>query len=74
MVGTFWAIVILVYYLLAALQPIDKPIGKLYPIFGVLLIMMAGVVVGGILFSGGKYTIPEISLQNLHPDGTPIWS
>lgn len=71
--GTFWAIVILAYYLLATLLPIDKLIGKLYPIFGGLLIVMAGAVIGGIIFSGGKYTIPEISLQNLHPEGTPIW-
>ena len=71
--GTFWAIVILAYYLLATLLPIDKLIGKLYPIFGVLLIVMAAAVIGGILFSGGKYTIPEISFQNLHPNGTPIW-
>lgn len=34
---------------------------------------MAVAVIGGIIFSGGKYTIPEISLQNLHPNGTPIW-
>lgn len=71
--GTFWAVVILVYYLLATLLPIDKLIGKLYPVFGVLLIIMAVVVMGGIIFSGGKYTIPELSLQNLHPEGTPIW-
>ncbi|MBQ7727061.1 MAG: carbon starvation protein A [Clostridia bacterium] len=71
--GTFWAIIILVYYLLATLLPIDKLIGKLYPVFGVLLILMALAVIGGILFSGGKYTIPEISLQDLHPNGTPIW-
>ena len=71
--GTFWAVVILAYYLLATLLPIDKLIGKLYPVFGVLLIVMAAVVIGGIIFSGGKYTIPELSLQNLHPQGTPIW-
>ena len=71
--GTFWAVVILAYYLLATLLPIDKLIGKLYPVFGVLLILMAVSVIGGIIFSGGSYTIPEISLQNLHPDGTPIW-
>ncbi len=71
--GTFWAVVILVYYLLATLLPIDKLIGKLYPVFGVLLIIMAVSVIGGIIFSGGKYTIPEISLSNLHPDGTPVW-
>ena len=71
--GTFWAVVILAYYLLATLLPIDKLIGKLYPIFGVLLIVMAVSVICGIMFSGGKYTIPELSLQNLHPDGTPVW-
>ena len=71
--GTFWAVVILIYYLLATLLPIDKLIGKLYPVFGVLLIVMAAAVIGGILFSGGKYTIPELSLQNLHPNGTPVW-
>lgn len=71
--GTFWAVVILIYYLLATLLPIDKLIGKLYHVFGVLLIVMAGAVIGGILFSGGKYIISEISLTNLHPKGTPIW-
>ena len=71
--GTFWAVVILAYYLLATLLPIDKLIGKLYPVFGILLIVMAGAVIGGILFSGGKYTLPEISFQNLHPNGTPVW-
>ena len=71
--GTFWAIIILAYYLLATLLPIDKLIGKLYPVFGVLLIVMAGAVIGGIVFSGGKYAIPEISLKNLHPSGTPVW-
>ena len=71
--GTFWTVIILAYYLLATLLPIDKLIGKLYPIFGILLITMAVAVIGGILFSGSKYIIPEISLQNLHPSGTPIW-
>ena len=71
--GTFWAVIILAYYLLATLLPIDKLIGKLYPVFGVLLIVMAAAVIGGIIFSGGKYTIPELSLENLHPSGTPIW-
>ena len=71
--STFWAVVILGYYLLATLLPIDKIIGKLYPVFGVLLIGMAVTVIGGILFSGGKFVIPELSLSNLHPEGTPVW-
>ena len=33
---TFWIIVILIYYIAATLLPIDKVIGKLYPIFGVI--------------------------------------
>ena len=71
--GTFWAIVVLAYYLFATLLPIDKLIGKLYPVFGILLIVMACAVIGGIAFSGGEYAIPELTLENLHPDGTPVW-
>ena len=73
--GTGWSIVILAYYLLATLLPIDKLIGKLYPVFGVLLIIMAVSVIGGILFSGGRFSIPEITLSNLHPDPdkNPVW-
>ena len=67
----FWIAVILVYYVLATLLPIDKLIGKLYPVFGVILIVMALRVLGGIAFGG--YTIPEITLANLHPDNLPVW-
>ncbi len=66
-----WLIIILVYYFLATLLPIDKVIGKLYPIFGICLIVMCIGVAGGILIKG--YTIPEIQLANLHPKNTPIW-
>ena len=69
----FWTVVIIVYYFLATLLPIDKLIGKLYPVFGVLLIIMACAVIGGIVFSGGEYTIPEITFENMHPEGTHIW-
>ena len=75
MSGPAWSVIILAYYLLATLLPIDKLIGKLYPVFGILLIAMAVSVIGGILFSGGRFTIPEISLANLHPEAsnTPVW-
>lgn len=36
-----WTIVILIYYFLATILPIDKIIGKVYPIFGICLIVMA---------------------------------
>ena len=63
--------VILVYYVLATLLPIDKLIGKLYPVFGIILIVMAVSVLGGIIFGG--YSIPEITLEDLHPKGLPVW-
>jgi len=44
--ATFWIIVIFIYYILATLLPIDKIIGKIYPLFAVALLFMAG----GILF------------------------
>ena len=43
---TFWVVVILLYYFLATLLPIDKLIGKLYPVFGVVLLTMALAIVG----------------------------
>jgi len=68
---TFWIVVILLYYVLATLLPIDKLIGKLYPVFGIILIVMAVSVLGGTIFGG--YKIPELTLQDLHPKGLPIW-
>ncbi len=60
---------IFVYYLLATLLPIDKIIGKLYPIFGLLLII-SSILVGIGIFAKG-YTITELSFSNLaqHPKG-----
>ncbi len=67
----FWIVVILIYYILATLLPIDKIIGKLYPVFGVVLMIMAvGIYVGIVI---GGYHIPEISFENLHPKDLPIW-
>ena len=67
----FWLAVVIVYYFIATFVPIDKVIGKIYPIFGICLIVMAVGVAGGLIVHG--YTIPEISLTNLHPSNTPIW-
>ena len=70
----FWLILILIYYFVATFLSIDKIIGKIYPLFGICLIIMAlGVAIG--IFTKG-YTIPEIwnNFTNMHPQGTPIWS
>ncbi|MFZ5817663.1 MAG: carbon starvation protein A [Bacillota bacterium] len=68
---SFWVIVIMVYYVLATLMPVDKIIGRLYPIFGAVLLIMA-FGIGGSLLLGG-YEIPELTFANLHPKGQPIW-
>ncbi len=69
---SFWVLFIIGYYILATLLPIDKLIGRLYPVFGAVLLLMAAGIFGVILFSG-EYTLPEITLKNLHPDGQPVW-
>ena len=70
----FWLILILVYYFIATFLSIDKIIGKIYPVFGICLIVMA-VGVGLGIFTKG-YEIPEIwsHFYNMHPKATPIWS
>lgn len=61
---------IFVYYIIATLFPIDKIIGKVYPIFGAVLILSAiGVFIG--LFIQG-YPLDEIwniGIANVHPQG-----
>jgi carbon starvation protein CstA len=71
----FWLWIILAYYFVATFISIDKIIGKVYPLFGICLIIMAVGVAFGI-FTNPDYTIPEIwnNFRNMHPLGTPIWS
>lgn len=62
-----WVGIILAYYLIATLLPIDKVIGKIYPIFGFLLLGMAlAIFIAFIIY---KPEIPELwsGLQNRHP-------
>ncbi len=70
----FWLVLILIYYFIATFLSIDKLIGKIYPVFGICLIVMAVGVALGIFTKG--YEIPEIwsHFYNMHPQGTPIWS
>ena len=71
----FWLIIILVYYFIATFISIDAIIGKIYPVFGICLIIMAVGVIFGI-FTNPAYTIPELwnNFHSMHPSGTPIWS
>ena len=71
---TVWLGIILLYYFIATFISIDKIIGKIYPVFGICLIVMAIGVAVGIPVNG--YAIPEIFTHfgSMHPQGTPVWS
>ena len=78
-------VIILVYYFLATLLPIDKVIGKIYPLFGLCLIFMALGVGGVTVYNHIQFTQgvegakPMIELweglYNMHPNAAnmPIW-
>ena len=70
----FWLWVIIVYYFVATFVPIDKVIGKIYPVFGICLLVMAFGVAGVLMFSG-DYHMPELwnNFANYHAQGTSVW-
>ena len=72
--SAFWLAIILTYYFIATFISIDKIIGKIYPIFGICLIIMAVGVAIGLPLNG--YHTPEIwsHFYNMHPAATPVWS
>ncbi len=53
----FWLIVIFGYYILATILPIDKVIGKFYPLFGFALLFMAVGIMAVMMFS------PDVNLN-----------
>lgn len=70
---TFWIIAVFVYYILATMLPVDKIIGKIYPLFAAALLFMAvGILV--MLFVNHP-PLPEITdvFTNTHPEGLPIF-
>lgn len=66
-----WLGIIIAYYFIATIMPVDKLIGKVYPLFGIALLVMAFGTAGGLIVKG--YQIPELTLSNLHPGNLPIW-
>ncbi|HDR6311246.1 TPA: carbon starvation protein A [Bacillus cereus] len=63
--------VIFVYYILSTILPIDKIIGKIYPVLGALLLISA-IGIGGMMIIKGS-PIPELMFENMHPDNAPIF-
>jgi carbon starvation protein CstA len=71
----FWLVLVLAYYFIATFLSIDQIIGKIYPVFGICLIVMAlGVAIG--IFTHAEYNIPELwsHFYNMEPTAKPIWS
>ncbi|MBR6893978.1 MAG: carbon starvation protein A [Bacteroidaceae bacterium] len=56
--STFWIIIIFVYYIIATMMPIDKIIGKIYPLFAFSLLFMAGALL--VMLFVKQPTIPEL--------------
>ncbi|MDE6392560.1 MAG: carbon starvation protein A [Muribaculaceae bacterium] len=72
---TFWIVVIFAYYMLATLLPIDKLIGRLYPLFGLALLFMAVGIMTMLYVNAGS--MPEIwenfGNRRLDADTAPIF-
>lgn len=69
-----WIAIIFAYYFLATIIPIDKIIGRVYPIFGALLIIMAvGVTVGLFYHMPDQFYNWASFESNPNPNNLPIW-
>ena len=68
-----WLVIVMIYYFIAVFVPIDKIIGKIYPLFAICLIFMAIGVSGAMLFNP-NFHMPEIwnNFSNQHPS-LPWW-
>lgn len=71
--ATFWIVVVFAYYVLATMLPIDKIIGRVYPVFGAALLFMA-VGIMTMLFVRHP-SLPELweGMPNTQPQGLPIF-
>ncbi|MDR1847045.1 MAG: carbon starvation protein A [Bacteroidales bacterium] len=69
----WWAVIVFAYYIMATLLPIDKLIGRLYPIFGFALLFMAVGILLAMFWNHAP--IPEISdsISIKHPQNLPIF-
>lgn len=68
----FWIIAVFTYYFLTTLMPIDKIMGKIYPYFAILLLVMT-ISVMVMLFKSGLPFYPQMTFTNLHPEHAGIF-
>jgi carbon starvation protein CstA len=65
------------YYIIATIVPVDKIIGRFYPLFGALLIFMSVGLITAVGLSSehtvlGGYEVSDM-FTNLNPNDMPIW-
>lgn len=74
--GTMVAI-IFGYYIVATIVPIDKIIGRFYPLFGFLLIFMSVGLISAIAFSSDQAILAGYKFSdmftNMNPHDLPLW-
>ena len=68
-----WCIIIFIYYFLATMLPIDKIIGRIYPLFAVAMLFMAIALMVVLLIKWPS--LPELSdgLKNMNPSAGSIF-
>lgn len=72
-----WSAIILAYYILSTVLPIDQLIGRLYPVFGAVFLAMT--VALGVAMVYGGLPVPEWSMdmlsnnQHIHPEKFPVF-
>ncbi|WP_298439831.1 carbon starvation protein A [uncultured Ferrimonas sp.] len=69
--------IIFSYYVVATIVPVDKIIGRFYPLFGALLIFMSVGLIVALIASPehqlmGEFT-PADMLSNMNPNDMPLW-
>ena len=67
-----WLAIIFTYYFLATLLPIDKIIGRFYPIFASCLIIST-VLLLTVLFTKNMVFYPDLTVLNQNPNNVPIF-
>ena len=64
--------IIIAYYFLATILPVDKIIGRIYPVFGAVLIFMAVGTIAMLIVKGYDF-YPQRTFSNVNPQDLPLW-
>lgn len=74
---TAMVVIIFAYYIIATIVPVDKIIGRFYPLFGALLIFMSVGLMTAIAFSSEHQVLGGFEVRdmfaNLNPNDMPLW-